>query len=533
MEQLKTYIQRILSEKSTIDWLIVHTVSKHGNIIDGLEFSFVDEQERLDEPFKTCQGYISLKRDDAIKKFNELIVELSDYFKENLITLANLFIIATRTCYKGEDKKTILKNFKQKTGQSLCNKIFAKLIDSLNSDYYKDNHFNKNQFKSTDEWIEIFRSAQYAHSISDPLVESLFLVQDKQGYNLNYNLLKNMKPFMRAVLIEQYGFILEISNRGLRAIYENQYELSFLSAYLINIHSSEVPNWLSQELVEKFITKHWGSIGKQVFVHVFGLSYRNKNQNEVIESLGNLIHEVLYDRLSKDSEESKKLINTFEFPKDFIALFYWFDLKHVDTNSITEINKTTILGRFIQELQRINNELPTFFASEHSSDPWVSFQFGEQKYQITFAYLLWFLLYATCEDNKQLKKIFYKIKPLFYGGFRACRLATQFTELMLLIGLSAIHLNDIDKNGWSSIKKYLAIIEETVLIPYIHIAERNSEIWDINNKIEMPQYQAGLYLVNDFLYRIRNSEINEHYKDFIATIDDIKIAKWKYDNVLY
>ena len=531
MEQLKIYIQKILSEKSTIDWLIVHSISKYDNRIDGIDFSFVDGKERLDEPFKTCQGYISLEKNDVVIDFNKIIVELSDYFKGNLIALANLFIIATRASYKGEEKEIILKIFKEKAGQSLCIEIFAKLIDSLNSGYYKDNRYNNNQFKSTDEWLNIFRSAQYTHSISDPLVESLFLMRDKHGNSLNYDLFKNMKPFMRAVLICQYGFIFEISDNGLREVYENQYELSFLSAYLINIHSSEVPNWLSQELVEKFVND-WKNIGRQVFVHIFGLSPRNKNQNEIFENLRNLMHEILHDKLSKDSEEIKKLISIFEFPKDFIALANWFSLKQINTTSITEVNKIAILGQFIQELQRISKKLPTFFASEHSSDPWSSFQFGEEKYQITYAYLLYFLLFATDKDRKLLKNVFYEIKPLFYGGFKACRLATQFTELMLLIGLSAIHLNNIDDEGWNLIKKYLVIIEDTVLIPYIHIAERNNEIWDTNRKKEMYQYQAGLFLISDYLEKIYKSNIKEYYKDFFQIIEEVKVAKWKYKNML-
>jgi hypothetical protein len=530
MEQLKIILQKILSEKTTIDWLIVHEISKQNIKVDGIEFSFVDGKERLDEPFKTCQGYISLKNDSAIKGFDKIVAELSDYFKDNLTALSNLFIINTRTSYKGEDKEIILKHFKKKIRQICCAEIFANLIDSLNTEYYKDTRFkSKNNFTSLNEWLEIFQSAQYTHSISDPLLDCLFLVREEHCSSINYDLFQDMKPLMRAVLIEQYGFTIEMSDTKLKEIHNNQYELSFLSAYLID--ESQVPNWVSQELISIFINNHWKNIGEQFFIHIFGLSYKNKNQNELNSHLADLMHNILSNKILNDSAGARELIKMLEFPKDFIALFYWFHSKQIEINTIPDAIRVLVLEQFIGELQRIRKVLPAYFASEHSTDPFSSFQLNEQKYQMALAYLLWFLLFASNEHRKQLKNIFYEFKPLFYGGFRAYHLAMQFAELMLLIGLSVIHLNELDTAEWDAIKKYLSIIEETILIPYIHLAERNSEIWDMNSKKELHQYQAGLYLINEYLCQIRSSGINKHYLELFSKIDEIKVAEWRYENI--
>ena len=530
MEQLKIILQKILSEKSTIDWLIVHEISKQNIQVDGIEFSFVDGKERFDEPFKTNQGYIFLKNDCAIKGFDKIVVELSEFLKDNITALSNLFIINTRISYKGEDKEIILKHFKKNIGQTCCDAIFAKLIDSLNLEYYKDIRSEReNNFTSTNEWLDIFHSAQYTHSISDPVVNCLFLVREKHCSGIKYNVLQNMKPLMRAVLIGQYGYTIEISDTKLKEIYGNQYELSFLSACLID--DSLIPAWLSKDLISIFINNYWKNIGEQLFIHIFGLSYRNKNQNELSSYLADLLHIILLDKIMNDSTETRELIKTLEFPKDFIALFYWFHSKQTEINAIPDTIKFFILEQFMSELQRISKELPVYFASERSSDPFSSFQLNEQKYQIALAYLLWFLLFASDEYRKQLKNVFFEFKPLFYGGFRARHLATQFTELMLLIGLSVIHLKgELDETEWSMIKKYLSIIEETVLIPYIHLAERNSEVWDMNNKKEMYQYRAGLYLINKYLCEIRNSDKNTYYSALFTKIDEIKVAKWKYDS---
>ena len=90
MEKLKASINDILSKKSTIDWLIVHEISKLNPNVEDLEFSFVDGKERINEPFKTSQGYIYLKTHVSVTKFEKILVELCESIKANSFFFANL-----------------------------------------------------------------------------------------------------------------------------------------------------------------------------------------------------------------------------------------------------------------------------------------------------------------------------------------------------------------------------------------------------------------------------------------------------------
>lgn len=528
MEQLKTAIKKIISQRSAIDWMIVHDISKSKIQIAGVEFSFVDGKERRDGPFKTSQGYISLKSSSCIKEFSKIANELLEEIKSNPVALSNLFIIFTRTSYRGEDKEALIKNFKKFIGKSDCVNIFNLLISSLNSEYFKDGYSIKKPL-NTNDWLDIFHSTHYIHGISDPLINCLQLVRSVRNRNIDFNILENMKPLLRAILVGQYGFDIEISRSKLKKMYQSAEELIFLSACLIEDSAPDrtAPDWLTETLIERFLENHWDTIGKQIFVHVFGLSYRNKSNNKLYERIVDLSHVVLLKHIQTESAETVSWISKFEFPNDFIALFGWLSSKKINLSEIPDSNRAAITNQFVSELQRIAKTIPIHLASENSSDPFTSFQLHEVKYQTALAYILLFLLSATDTNRKNIENVCHEFKTLFYGGFRASYLAIHFTELMILIGLSGNRLNGLDEAEYSSLKQYLKIISDTVLIPYIHLIERKDEIWNPESEREVFQYNAGNHLVITALEKIRKEEIGEHYGNFFKMINEVAIAEWK------
>lgn len=528
MEQLKNIIQTIISSKSTVDWMVVHDISKSKIEIEGVEFSFVDGKERYNEPFKTNQGYISLKKTSVVSDFQKIAIELLEEFKSNPIALANLFIVFTRVSYKGEDKETLLKNFKKQLGKDVCSNIFNLLIASLNNEYYRDKYSIKKPI-STNDWLDIFRSTQYMHGISDPLINCLQLVRSERNLKLDFDLLEKMKPLLRAVLVGQYGFDLEIPKSKLEQLYLSADELIFLSACLIDDSAPDKtsPDWLTEMLIEKFLENHWDKIGKQIFVHTFGLSFRNKNDNKLYERLRDLSHVILLKHIKKENDKTLTWISKFKFPDDFIALFGWLSSREIKLNEIPDSNRAAITNQFVSELQRIAKSIPVHLASENSSDPFTSFQLYERKYQVALAYILLFLLSATDTNRKDIENICHEFKTLFYGGFRATHLATHFTELMLLIALSGNYLTGTDEKEYSSLKKYLKVISDTVLIPYIHLKEREDEVWNPESEREVLQFSAGSHLVTNAFANIRKHEIGKQYDNFFKVINEVKITEWK------
>lgn len=532
MQELKKVISKTLSDKSEIDWLIVHTIHKSAAKITGVEFSFVDGKERQDKPFKTNQGYISLKKTDTIEKFKKIIDELSTEKKTNPnpISLANLFIIITQASYTGEDDGTLLNVFKENIGKKNCSIVFNLLIKSLNTSYHNHKSYIEKQPENTNDWLTLFRSTQYFHGFSDPITNCLQLVRNERSRSLDFDLIQNMKPLLRAFLMGRYGYDLTISQATQDNLYGNEKELIFLSACLIDDFSGErnLPNWLNPKLIETFVEKHWTKVGKPIFIHVFGISYRNKQENNLYKKLEELLHEILFKKLNIKNPETSNWIGSLNFPTDFIALFGWIAKKEIDYNKIPDRIISELLNRFIRELQRISIELPRHLASENSSDPFYSFQFSELKYQDTFAHLSLLMLYATKDNLKDIKSVCFSIKPLFYGGFRATNLATHFSEIFLLVGLSGYRLNGLNDTGKEDIKNYIKIISDVLLVPYIHLSERNDEIWNPESKKELFQYNAGQYLVNYALTEINKLSDKRHYDNFLKEISEIKVSSKDY-----
>jgi len=528
MEELKTIIQKVISQKSFIDWMIVHEISKSKIEIKGIEFSFVDGKERYNEPFKTNQGYLSLKDSFNPIEFTKIASNLLEDFKSNSIAMANLFILFTRVSYKGEDKDTLVKNFKKQLGKDTCINIFDLLISSLNSEYYKDNYSIQKPL-NTNDWLDIFRSAKYMHSISDPLLNCLQLGRSERSRKVDFELIEKMNPLLRAVLLGQYGFDLEISKSKLKKLYNNTEELTFLSACLIDDSSPDKtpPDWLTDILIERFLENHWDIIGNHIFVHVYGLSVRNLNENKLYEYIANLCHVVLLKRIQTESVETANWISKFEFPNDFIALFGWLSSKKINLSEIPDSNRGIITNQFVSELKRITKTIPVHLASENSSDPFTSFQLHEVKYQTALAYILLFLLSATDTNRKDIENVCHEFKTLFYGGFRASYLAIHFTELMILIGLSGNSLNGLGEAEYTSIKLYLKILSDTVLIPYIHLIERKDEIWNPEKESEVFQYNAGSHLVINAFANIHKHEIGIYYEHFFKIINEVAIVERK------
>lgn len=366
------------------------------------------------------------------------------------------------------------------------------------------------------------------HSISDPLINCLQLLDSERNHKIDFVFLEKMDPLLRAVLIGQYNYDIVISKSKLEQLYESVAELTFLSACLIdNVMRDKIPpDWLTETLAERFLA-NWDIIGKEIFVHVFGLSFRNKNENKIYKRLQDLIHIILLKKIRSENDETSKWISQFEFPNDFIALFGWLSFKTVILNDIPDSNREAITNQFIAELKRIVKSIPVYLASENSRDPFASFQLHEVKYQTALAYILYFLLFATDKNRNDIKNVCYQFKPLFYGGDSAVYLATWFTEIMILIGLSGNCICGFDDETISSLKQYLNIIAETIMIPYIHLAERDDAVWNTESDNKAFQFNAGKYLVTTYMRRIRNSEIEEHYNEFFRIINNVAIAEWK------
>lgn len=519
MQQLKSIIQEVLLSKKTVDWLIMHDIAKHNQLpIAGIKFSLVDGKEQCDKPFATRQGYISIK-EESFTNFMQIINELAIVNQDDTLLLSNLYLVITRYDGFGEELIILQNAFKECIGSEKCRLVFERLIESLNIEYFKDaNTFHKNKPDTLSEWLRLFHSAEYVHNLSDPLLDSLYLVKEI-GNEINYELLIAMNPFLRAVLIGKYGFILQISEDELKKEYDNNYELSFVVACLLNM--TQVPLWLSQEMINICIENHWEKIGRQMFNYIFGINHRNRSDNELYYKLEELLHHTIIEKMNTNENNFKEWIKVLKFPHDFIALSSWLTYQKDTWEKISNEVKPCFIQQFIHELKRIVKLLPEYFNSENHDDPFSMFQLREEKYKEMLAHVFIFLLSAGDDDLKSIRKVCYEFKPLFYGGYKAVSLAKNFTTILLLIGLPGIHYFEVNDNDCKIIKSYIKNMAQTILIPYIHIMERETLIWE--DDVQMFKSDADSCLINEYLNSIQHTKIKQMYQDVFDILQNTKV----------
>lgn len=531
MKRLKKSINKVIAESETIDWLILHRIAKLSKSTINASFSFLDAKEAPSKSFNKSEGYLSLKGNKIVKEFNQYIIHEIDKYPKNIIALSNLFIFITRLSYNGENREILIEAFKEKIGKKKARDIFDELTKSLNLEYFK--HLNvKNEFPDNpDAWLELFQGSQYSHQISDPVVTSLQLITFKTDRELDFKYIENMKPIMRSVLFGFYGFNLKITKSKITSLLENEKELAFLAAYIIDDIGSDksIPSWLNQKLINKCVENHWENIGKHLFINIYGLSYRNKNRWKWNKRIETLLHKPLYNKITKANSNFSEWISMQVFPGNFIALFNWLSIKKVKFNDIEEVNKDAIFTQFIDELKRIIKDIPNTFVSENNYDPFDTCRLNEFKYYNSLAYLLLFTLFTSKKNLKEIRDICYEFKPLFYGGYKAKSLATHFSEIVLIIALSGDKIKGVDIDRFENLKELLSIIEETILIPYIHLSERQEEIWNPECEKEMMTFNSGKILINNAIKKNKISKVKNIYSEFFETFEYIKIAEWPYE----
>lgn len=527
MPGIEQNILNILNNTTEIDWFVIHKLSK--SKFDEIEFSFIDNKEKLDEPFKTNLGYISFNNEDYLDEYIRLIKSIISRQKGNIVALANLYILIFRTSFENAHEHILDSLFKNEIGKTKIRSIFELFITSLNKHYYS--HLSDNQINvyTMTGWLELFRITPYTNDISMILFSIIYLVEEKYYEKIEYQKIKNFKPLIKA----KFSSIdkIKISKNKLLALVDrNQDEASYFSALLIE--KDYWHSWISEDLIRILIKKYWNSIGKEIFYHTFGLGY--KNDKNKYKRLKKIISKILNTEIQNKSKFNKVWLKSLKFPDDFITLFSWIQENVIEFDSITPKNKELITFSLINEFDIIANSFKKYIVSTENYSPFKSYQLIEVKYQSSLSYMLLFLITSDMQNYlkiiKSLRKIAYKIKPQFYGGYRSQLMAMNFTELLLLITFSALFIKGINKTMALNIQQLNDIIIEILLVPYIHLAERDEEIWNNDPEKGRLQFNIGKHLINKNLKSIKDDQnnIKDNFIKIFTLFDEVKIAEWPY-----
>lgn len=97
---------------------------------------------------------------------------------------------------------------------------------------------------------------------------------------------------------------------------------------------------------------------------------------------------------------------------------------------------------------------------------------------------------------KDLTKTFYALKQLYAGGYHATRFAMSVTELLIIAALMCGPQTD-DREA--VLLEIIRKTDETVMTPYVHLAERTAAIWEPGYVMSVYDPDKGKVILNNLL----------------------------------
>lgn len=97
---------------------------------------------------------------------------------------------------------------------------------------------------------------------------------------------------------------------------------------------------------------------------------------------------------------------------------------------------------------------------------------------------------------KNLTKTLYTLKQLYAGGYHATQFAMSVTELLILAALMCGPQTD-DREA--VLLEIIRKADETVMTPYVHLAERTAAIWEPGYITSAHDLDKGKVIFNNLL----------------------------------
>jgi hypothetical protein len=535
MDELIQQLQSLLATTNEIDWQIVRHLADSCRPMADVSFSISTVSDRPDRPILPSQGFVRLDSrydpDIAIAYFVPLVKD----HKENVPALGTLFVLLSRLNFDDEQIAEVFSQFAEQVPQPLRLEIYDTLIASLNEIYFSHLRIAKDKPEDTAQWLTIFQSAQYHHSIGDPLWSVLQLMREDDSRIIPFRLIKNMKPLLRAILISYYGMELQLGPTDLATSEAEPAELAFLCAVLLQTYLPEKapPDWMSRELIIRFLA-HWSTIGQTFFRHVFGLSFRNTYKNPVYQQLSHLLHDIIAPLIQTEVIPPTSWVSKLSYPRDFIALFAYFHEYNIGSDDLSISCKRILVTRSLEEWQGSFIGAIDGFGRKNGYDPFLAYQFYENKYRIAMAWMLLLLIDPAVFPNvkKPLRDLLYDAKLFFYGGYQSTHLALQFGELLFLTAFSGFCLTKLEAAEGRNLAELLKLLSDTFMVPFVHLAEREEEIWNSRYERVPTGIPNALQLLNVAMVKTLKHVNSSFYEPFFRNMAEVKIAEWPYERTI-
>lgn len=538
MDNLYRVLSEYLDNYIMLKWDIIIDLASQMPKSNIISFSIPDKVTYR-YPFDYNLGYICLKDENdeserVLKDYSDTLLALTDKFLDSHIALCNVFIIILRSSYRGDDKSDMVNMFVNKIGYDRSKSIFLTLINSLSGELYKQNpNIDKNP-KTVDEWCRLFRSASYLDSHALSYISIIMLVSQKM--RLDFRWVPKIPPLILAILIDFYGLEIIINKDDIKELDTlSEKEIAFIVAYIIeNLYHPEALVWFNSEVADSFMLTHWNHGGKKLVSRI--ILEKTKSQNNKPHSHISSIYKDLINSFSNHlTDENISLwFSGLEFPEEYITISSLIlettkvDGDECDLSLIPENIKSIFCINAFDAISKPEILIQKMITDKNSTTIFKFFTL-DSIYQNFLTVLCYLLLKDDLISTKKFQSLCFDYKQYFYCCYDASRASVEFVEFVLLVLLSIVRITGLEDKDLERWKDLVRTIIDTVLYPYIAIAEEEEYIWNPEyefnmNYITLPKYNINLYLRE--LFESSYSAIAEYLH---SKISEYKTAVWPYE----
>jgi hypothetical protein len=460
--------------------------------------------------FSEKLGYISFPEDFNIDEFRNFISLQIESIKKKI--------------KKSKNKKkkklfftTFLVNYllfidrlnKQEHQQILESDLFKNLNDKeilkliklftvwLNKEFLK----NYSIFKyptNVGEWQTLIIQISYVSFFDDPLNILTTLLYYKPSFTKEVLVLSN--ELVKARIVSYKNELLLNKSDLIELINFNESNKSFVCSMIVGQNYNPIDyNLIDLELWQKVLNT-WDNNYIGILHNLFG--DRTINDKNRMEYLKNLTLEVLDAQFTeKNVKDIIKPVNKLIWPIDFVPFSNLFSLTKIDT-----LNEIVIYDQYVKKFQEYlqnikKDEIKLILDSQYK---FKNDFYNAYNAHYCLAYTFFSCLSCSqetwCSFIKDLEKILYKLKVLYYGSFSSYIVAKSITENMLLLLLSISNINyKYDNENKNRIKKFVEILIKTVLFAYIKKTEKEDIIWDQSSYQSKGKIDHKIFLINEQL----------------------------------
>lgn len=443
-------------------------------------------------------GYLVVPKAEEqrfIENLEKWISNKSKYWIIPSEGLINIIIFCLGLGFIIEDKQyKIADKIKKNMPDKKLSDILLAFCNGLNKEL-KD---NGEQLLNPYDWQKLYTQSQYYELFDNPMEILSYLT-----YNSNVvisNLLFKLNPKLRVAALNylilpkkqiEKDYLIRIINSG------NDKEIGFLSLLFFR-YSDTLPDWMNEDFITLFLTKHWESVLPYFINQTFSDNTIKVNTPLMIE------HRRIISSFLKGIQDSDRLVSILKWPDDWSSISHWIESLH-SSKSQNDLSSNFYCNMSESYFENLEISTKEIFENDlnHKSIMNITINnIGKVSSILIYSYIL--LGFVNMSEEKQkdvlnkFKNVLFRLKELLYGGYTSNHIATELIDRYLYLLLCSENLSDLSEEAKISINMIQKQIEDIVLFPYVKYRESEDIFWDKNYQ---PNYYSNLalYYVNEKL----------------------------------